>query len=395
MLQRHTQQRMDRNANVSFAGCGFIGIYHIGVSACLKQFAPHLLMNKIGGSSAGAMCAVALVCDLSLVDMARNVVTLAYEINEKLLGPFNPSVNLHQKLKNAFESLFPENVAEQCNEKCFISITKASNKSNLLISEFESKEDLVEAVSASSFVPMMSGYIPPKFRGQYALDGGYSDNIPYLGGYTITVSPFAGDASICPSEESFHSLLLSYPHGTGGTINLSTGNFRKLGDAIIPPNTRKMKEIFVQGYNDAKRYLQCMEMIKCGRCLEQEEVPPNNVQLNCQRDCDTCQSLQEQATHAKYCDQFDQLFDEIEARESEKSSDGLGSYILSLPATVASNTSRTLATLSPLTSVLSNSIMGTGKKRMAMLQLLGLSVAPAKTLFKLQPSIKQCPFVDI
>ena len=29
-------------ANVSFAGCGFIGIYHVGVSACLKLHAPHL-----------------------------------------------------------------------------------------------------------------------------------------------------------------------------------------------------------------------------------------------------------------------------------------------------------------------------------------------------------------
>lgn len=386
---------MDKHANLSFAGCGFIGIYHVGVSACLKQFAPHLLRNKIGGSSAGAMCAVALVCDLSLVEVARNVVMLAHDVNEKMLGPFNPTFSLQNALKTAFETLFPENVAEVCNERLFVSITKVSNKANLLVSQFESKEDLVDAVSASSFVPMMSGYIPPKFRGQFAIDGGYSDNIPYLGGYTITVSPFAGDASICPSEESFHTLLLSFPHGSGGTINLSSGNFRKLGDAIIPPKTQKMREIFVQGYNDAKRYLESMEMIKCERCLELEA--PSPVHLNKEQGCDSCQELREDAKHQQMPQEFEEVFSEVETLEQSRSkSSGFGSYILSLPSKVASNASKTVSNLtqSPLTSLVTSTIVNNGRKRMAMLRLLRLSVAPAKTLYKLQPSIKQCPFVD-
>ena len=29
--------------NLSFAGCGFVGIYHIGASVCLQLHAPHLL----------------------------------------------------------------------------------------------------------------------------------------------------------------------------------------------------------------------------------------------------------------------------------------------------------------------------------------------------------------
>ena len=53
--------------HISFAGCGFIGIYHVGVSAFLKKYSSHLLNTKIGGSSAGAMCALALVSgDISL-----------------------------------------------------------------------------------------------------------------------------------------------------------------------------------------------------------------------------------------------------------------------------------------------------------------------------------------
>lgn len=52
--------------NLSFAGCGFLGIYHVGVAVCFKKYAPHLLLNKISGASAGAIAACALLCDLPL-----------------------------------------------------------------------------------------------------------------------------------------------------------------------------------------------------------------------------------------------------------------------------------------------------------------------------------------
>lgn len=52
--------------NLSFAGCGFLGIYHVGVAICFKQYAPHLLLDKISGASAGSLAAVGLICDLPL-----------------------------------------------------------------------------------------------------------------------------------------------------------------------------------------------------------------------------------------------------------------------------------------------------------------------------------------
>lgn len=49
--------------NLSLCGCGFLGIYHLGVAACLKQYAPSFLstLQKIGGASAGALVAGVLV----------------------------------------------------------------------------------------------------------------------------------------------------------------------------------------------------------------------------------------------------------------------------------------------------------------------------------------------
>lgn len=53
-----------RKINLSFAGCGFNGIYHVGVAVCFKKYAPHLLLNRISGASAGAIAACYLLCDL-------------------------------------------------------------------------------------------------------------------------------------------------------------------------------------------------------------------------------------------------------------------------------------------------------------------------------------------
>lgn len=52
--------------NLSFAGCGFLGIYHVGVACCFRKYAPHLLLDKISGASAGAIAACCLICDLPI-----------------------------------------------------------------------------------------------------------------------------------------------------------------------------------------------------------------------------------------------------------------------------------------------------------------------------------------
>lgn len=59
--------------NISFAGCGFLGIYHIGVASCLREHAPFLVANakNIYGASAGALTATALVTEACLGKGAR------------------------------------------------------------------------------------------------------------------------------------------------------------------------------------------------------------------------------------------------------------------------------------------------------------------------------------
>lgn len=58
--------------NLSFAGCGFLGIYHVGVAVCFKKYAPHLLLDKISGASAGCLAATCLLCDMPLGEWHHN-----------------------------------------------------------------------------------------------------------------------------------------------------------------------------------------------------------------------------------------------------------------------------------------------------------------------------------
>lgn len=61
--------------NISFAGCGFLGVYHIGVASCLREHAPFLVANAthIYGASAGALTATALVTGACLGERGRRM----------------------------------------------------------------------------------------------------------------------------------------------------------------------------------------------------------------------------------------------------------------------------------------------------------------------------------
>lgn len=59
---------LSKEWSVSFAGCGFMGIYYVGASSCILQRFPHLLLNAraVYGASAGALMAAVLAVGIPL-----------------------------------------------------------------------------------------------------------------------------------------------------------------------------------------------------------------------------------------------------------------------------------------------------------------------------------------
>lgn len=250
--------------NLSFAGCGFLGIYHVGVAVCFKKYAPHLLLDKISGASAGAIAACCLLCDLPLGEITSNVLRVAREARQRTLGPFSPSFNVQEILLESLQKFLPDDAHILVNGKLHISLTRVYDGKNVIVSQFNSKEDLLQALLASSFIPFFSGILPPRFHGIRYMDGGFSDNLPTLDENTITVSPFCGESDICPRDISSQ---LFHVNVANTSIELSRQNIYRFARILFPPNPEILSNMCKQGFDDALRFLHRNNLINCTRCL--------------------------------------------------------------------------------------------------------------------------------
>nr|XP_045619541.1 patatin-like phospholipase domain-containing protein 2 isoform X3 [Procambarus clarkii] len=175
--------------NFSFAGCGFLGIYHVGVAACLKKYAPNLLLNKISGASAGALAAVCLLCDSPLGTITSSVLKTATEARRRTLGPFSPTFNIEKLLREGLLSVLPDDAHLIVSGKLFISVTRISDGKNILLSQFDTKEDLIQINLANTSIELSKENLyrfarilfppPPKVLNKMCQQG-FNDALDFL-----------------------------------------------------------------------------------------------------------------------------------------------------------------------------------------------------------------------
>ncbi|CAH1966930.1 unnamed protein product [Acanthoscelides obtectus] len=250
--------------NISFAGCGFLGIYHVGVVCCIRQYAPQLMFAKVSGASFGAIAAASVVIGISLGDMTSDVLRVCAEARKRSLGAFSPSFNINRLLLENLEKFLPDDAHIRCSGKLHVSLTRVHDGKNVVISNFDSREELIQCLLASAFIPFFSGLIPPKFRGVRYMDGGYSDNLPTLDENTITVSPFCGESDICPRDDSSQLFHINIANTS---IELSKHNIYRIVRILFPPKPEVLSNMCKQGFDDALRFLHRNNLINCTRCL--------------------------------------------------------------------------------------------------------------------------------
>ncbi|KAK5615371.1 Patatin-like phospholipase domain-containing protein 2 [Crenichthys baileyi] len=132
--------------NLSFAGCGFLGIYHIGVASCLLEKAPYLVKGatKLYGASAGALTASVLSSQACIAKCCEDVIEVAKEARKRNLGPLHPSFNLVKVLKSGLNRDLPSDAHVLASGRLCVSLTRVSDGENVLVSEFSSKEELIQ-----------------------------------------------------------------------------------------------------------------------------------------------------------------------------------------------------------------------------------------------------------
>ncbi|XP_072452476.1 1-acylglycerol-3-phosphate O-acyltransferase PNPLA3 isoform X4 [Notamacropus eugenii] len=245
-----------RGWSLSFSGCGFMGFYYIGVTQCLSERAPQLLRDapKMLGSSAGALHCVTFLCGLSLEHRMQLLMDLVRSTRKHNFGVLHPSFNLSDYIRNGLNKALPSNAHKLLSGKLVISLTRVSDRKNVLVSDFDSKEEIVDALVCSSFIPFYGGLIPPTFRGVRYMDGGASNNVPFIdASTTITVSPFYGEHDICPKVKSTNFLHVNI---SNLSFRLCSGNLYLLARALFPPELKVLGEISLRGYLDALRFLE-------------------------------------------------------------------------------------------------------------------------------------------
>ena len=162
----------------------------------------------------GALQGVFLMAKVPFEEMARNIVDLALISSKQLLTTLNPTFNLSKLMREGMEEMLPDDIHLLVQDRLLVSMTKVWDRSNLVVNKFSSKAELLDALQGTSFVPFMCGLLPPRFKGSLVLDGFYTDNLPVFDSNTISVSPFAGNASICPKDDRLLSFLkINMPHG--------------------------------------------------------------------------------------------------------------------------------------------------------------------------------------
>lgn len=130
--------------NLSFCGCSFLCFYHVGVCAAIKEYAPFLAKNVVSGASAGSIAAAGLICNISDYQSAKTLFDVVALARSKLLTTLDPNFNLIDMLREGLRAILPQNAHVLCSGRLRISLTRAKDLKNVIISEFADRDELIQ-----------------------------------------------------------------------------------------------------------------------------------------------------------------------------------------------------------------------------------------------------------
>ncbi|KAG8004699.1 Patatin-like phospholipase domain-containing protein 4 [Nibea albiflora] len=282
--------------NLSFAASGFMGIYHLGAVEAFLRHGGRLLgsLGACAGASSGALVAAVMITapdklerckefTYGFADAVRRqrfgAVTPGYDfmlalrqkeqsrnssqnvpiLRAHVVG-ISPSVVKTERERESFciltardvresrsewggsnidlcdpQEILPSEAHTLATDRLHVSMTHSRSGKNHIVSRFTSREELIKALLASSYVPVYAGLKAVEFRGQKWIDGGFTDSLPIPPvGRTITVSPFAGSQDVCPVHRGRFNAQLRLPNMS---VMLSVENIKRLNQALFPPSS--------------------------------------------------------------------------------------------------------------------------------------------------------------
>uniref|UniRef100_A0A3B3YZ41 PNPLA domain-containing protein n=1 Tax=Poecilia mexicana TaxID=48701 RepID=A0A3B3YZ41_9TELE len=198
--------------NISFAGCGFRSIYYVGALSCILEQVPQLLHGAamFGGASSGCLVAAALAVGIP-IDLLHH---------KKIFE--NKTDTFLYTLRHSLLEKLPQDAHLRASGRLCVSLTRLADGQNVLVSKFDTREELIQVLMCSCFFPIYCGFKPPSYHGVVSL-------FPLN---TITMAPFSGESDICPREGTFNFFEAHYGNVS---IQVNTGNVYRVCTSFLPP----------------------------------------------------------------------------------------------------------------------------------------------------------------
>ncbi|XP_013372583.1 PREDICTED: patatin-like phospholipase domain-containing protein 1 isoform X1 [Chinchilla lanigera] len=245
----------DTPHSISFSGSGFLSYYQAGAVDALRDLAPRMLdtAHRFAGTSAGAVIAALVICGIEMEEYLRVLNLGLAEVKKYFLGPFSPSCRMVRMMRQFLYSTLPEDAYKFTTGRLHVGLTRFEDGESVVVSEFTSKEELIEALYCSCFVPVYCGFIPPTYRGVRYIDGGFTSMQPCsFWTDSLTISTFSGQQDICPRDcpAIFHDFrIFNY------SFQFSLENITRMTHALFPPDLVILQDYYYRGYEDAVAYL--------------------------------------------------------------------------------------------------------------------------------------------
>ncbi|KAH9751874.1 Patatin [Citrus sinensis] len=191
-IEAEKERRVVTTPGFSFSAAGLLFPYHLGVAQLLIEKGYIKETTPLAGSSAGAIACAVIASGASMQEALNATKSLAENCRRR-----GTAFRLGAVLRDILQKFLPDDVHTRSSGRVRVAVTQILwRPRGLLVDQFDSKEDLINAVLTSSFIP---GYLAPRpatmFRNRLCIDGGLTLFMPPTSASnTIRVCAFPASA---------------------------------------------------------------------------------------------------------------------------------------------------------------------------------------------------------
>lgn len=174
-VEEEKRRKSMTSPGFSFSAAGLLFPYHLGVAQFLIENGYIKETTPLAGSSAGAIVCAVIASGSSMQDALQATKILAEDCRTR-----GTAFRLGAVLRDVLQKVLPEDAYTRCNGRVRVAVTQIVwRPRGLLVDQFDSNEDLINALFTSSFIP---GYLAPRpatmFRNRLCIDGGLTLFMP-------------------------------------------------------------------------------------------------------------------------------------------------------------------------------------------------------------------------